>query len=114
MRELVGAATPISREEAVLFQRRILYAIPMICAVLLPAPRCVRAQQQQQNYSVITQSGVSMKTRDGVTLYADIYRPKADGTFSVILTRTPYDKSVSWAAGPAYQEATHGYVAIVQ
>src|SRR5450631_2385302 len=55
-----------------------------------------------------------MKTRDGVTLHADIYRPRADGTFPVILMRTPYDKSVSWAAAPAYQIATHGYVVIVQ
>jgi putative CocE/NonD family hydrolase len=97
-----------------LFQRRILHAI-LICAAMLSAPRFVHAQQQQQqSYAVITQSGVSMKTRDGVTLYADIYRPKADGTFPVILMRTPYDKSVSWAAGPGYQAATHGYVFIVQ
>jgi uncharacterized protein len=83
----------------------------MICAVVLSAPHCARAQQ---NYAVITQNGVPMKTRDGVTLYSDIYRPRADGTFPVILMRTPYDKSVSWAVGPAYQIATHGYVVIVQ
>src|SRR5271156_5061705 len=35
-------------------------------------------------------------------------------TFTVILMRTPYDKSVSWTAAPAYQIATHGYVVIVQ
>jgi uncharacterized protein len=83
----------------------------MICAVVLLAPHCVRAQQ---NYAVITQNGIPMKTRDGVTLYSDIYRPRADGTFPVILMRTPYDKSVSWAVAPAYQIATHGYVVIVQ
>ena len=83
----------------------------MICAVVLSAPYCARAQQ---NYAVITQNGVPMKTRDGVTLYSDIYRPRADGTFPVILMRTPYDKSVSWAVGPAYQIATHGYVVVVQ
>ena len=83
----------------------------MICAVVLSAPLCARAQQ---NYAVITQNGVPMKTRDGVTLYSDIYRPRADGTFPVILMRTPYDKSVSWAVGPAYQIATHGYVVVVQ
>ena len=83
----------------------------MICAVVLSAPHCARAQQ---NYAVITQNGVPMKTRDGVTLYSDIYRPRADGTFPVILMRTPYDKSVSWAVGPAYQIATHGYVVVVQ
>ena len=60
------------------------------------------------------QNGVPMKTRDGVTLYADIYRPRAEGKFPVILMRTPYDKSVGWAATPAYQIAAHGYVAIVQ
>ena len=30
--------------------------------------------------------------RDGVILRADIYRPKADGKFPVLLERTPYDK----------------------
>ena len=94
-----------------MFQRRVLHAILMICAVVLSAPHCARAQQ---NYAVITQNGVPMKTRDGVTLYSDIYRPRADGTFPVILMRTPYDKSVSWAVGPAYQIATHGYVVVVQ
>lgn len=34
-----------------------------------------------------------MQTRDGVTLYADVYRPDAEGTFPVLIIRTPYDKS---------------------
>jgi uncharacterized protein len=94
-----------------LFQRRILRAILMLCAVVLSAPHSVRAQQ---SYAVITQNGVPMKTRDGVTLYSDIYRPKGDEKFPVILMRTPYDKSVGWAASSAYQIATHGYVVVVQ
>lgn len=101
----------ISNKEAVLIQRRVLCAILAIYAVVLTAPHGVRAQQ---SYAVITQNGVPMKTRDGVTLYSDIYRPKADGKFPVILMRTPYDKSVGWAAAPAYQIATHGYVVVVQ
>ena len=92
-------------------QRRISYAILMICVVVLSAPHCVHAQE---SYAVITQNGVPMETRDGVTLYSDIYRPKADGKFPLILMRTPYDKSVGWAAAPAYQIATHGYVVIIQ
>ena len=97
--------------EAGLFQGRIVRAILRLCAVVLLAPYCVRAQQ---SYAVIVQNGVPMKTRDGVTLYSDIYRPKADGKFPVILMRTPYDKSAGWAVAPAYQVATHGYVVIVQ
>jgi uncharacterized protein len=103
--------TSISSEEAALFQRKILLVTLAIGAAALSAPRTVRAQQ---SYAVITQGGVSMKTRDGVKLYADIYRPKADGKFPVILMRTPYDKSTGWAVGPAYEMAAHGYVAIVQ
>jgi len=106
-----GYFISISRKEAVLFQRRILRAILAIYAVVLTAPHGVRAQQ---SYAVITQNGVPMKTRDGITLYSDIYRPKDDGKFPVILMRTPYDKSVGWAVAPAYQIATHGYVVIVQ
>ena len=94
-----------------MIQPRLFNAILMICALVLFAPSCVRAQQ---SYPVITHNGVRMKTRDGVTLYSDIYRPRADGTFPVILMRTPYDKRVGWAVAPAYQVATHGYVVIVQ
>jgi predicted acyl esterase len=40
---------------------------------------CARAQQ---SYEVFVQNG-AMKTRDGVTLKADIYRPQANGKFPV-------------------------------
>ena len=85
--------------------------IPLIAAVVLSATNGAHAQQ---SYAVITQNGVAMKTRDGVTLYSDIYRPRADGKFPVILMRTPYDKSASWAVAPSYQIAAHGYVVVVQ
>ena len=94
-----------------MFQRRILHAILAIHALVALTPQRAGAQQA---YEVTVQNGASMKTRDGVTLYADIYRPKADGKFPVVLMRTPYDKSVGWAASPAYQIAAHGYVVVIQ
>jgi uncharacterized protein len=94
-----------------LFQRRILQAIFALCGANALTQHCAHAQQ---SYEVVVQNGVHMKTRDGVTLSADIYRPKADGKFPVILMRTPYDKSVGWAASPAYQIAAHNYVVIIQ
>src|SRR5436190_16965210 len=63
---------------------------------------------------VIVQQDVPMKTRDGVTLYADIYRPNSADKFPVILMRTPYDKSVNWAVGPTYKMVQRGYVVIIQ
>jgi putative CocE/NonD family hydrolase len=50
--------------------------------------------------------------RDGVVLRADIYRPKVDGRFPVLLQRTPYNKS--GAAGFGFEAGARGYVVIVQ
>ncbi|MBV8630887.1 MAG: CocE/NonD family hydrolase [Silvibacterium sp.] len=53
-----------------------------------------------------------MKTRDGVTLRADIYRPPGDGPFPVLLQRTPYDKQNAF---PMAQKAVaRGYMVVVQ
>ena len=48
-----------------------------------------------------------MKTRDGVTLRADIYRPAGEGNFPVLLTRTPYNKD--GIADFARKAAARGY-----
>ncbi|HEV3511354.1 MAG TPA: CocE/NonD family hydrolase [Candidatus Sulfotelmatobacter sp.] len=63
---------------------------------------------------MLIQYNVPMKTRDGVTLHADIYRPDSDDKFPVILMRTPYDKSVDWAISPAFKIVERGYVFIIQ
>ena len=63
---------------------------------------------------ILIQHGVPMKTRDGVTLYSDVYRPNSPDKFPVILMRTPYDKSVDWAVSPAQDIVARGYVLIIQ
>ncbi|MFA5058514.1 MAG: CocE/NonD family hydrolase [Opitutaceae bacterium] len=60
---------------------------------------------------IIIEKDVAMKTRDGVTLRADVYRPKTDGQYPVILERTPYDKRAETFGKKA---AAEGYVFIVQ
>lgn len=95
--------------------RRFLICVVLLFALLpaLSSPALGQQASTQQTYAVIAHAA-SMQTRDGVTLNADIYRPKADGKFPVILMRTPYDKSVTWAVTPAYQIAAHGYVVVIQ
>ena len=53
-----------------------------------------------------------MKTRDGVTLRADVYRPSRGGKFPVLLERTPYDKTR--VADFAYKAAERDYMVVVQ
>ena len=90
-----------------MFVGSIVRTIPLIAAVVLSATNDAHAQQ---SYAVIAQNGVAMKTRDGLTLYSDIYRPRADGKFPVILMRTPYDKSVSWAVTPPEAQPTRYFL----
>jgi uncharacterized protein len=68
--------------------------------------------QAQESYPVVFESNVAMQTRDGVTLRADIYRPKADGRFPVLLNRNPYNKYIYIT--DALASAARGYVFIVQ
>lgn len=54
----------------------------------------------------------AMRTRDGVVLRADIWRPVAGGRFPVLLLRTPYDKTQASTinyAHPAWY-ARRGYI----
>jgi putative CocE/NonD family hydrolase len=61
---------------------------------------------------LIVESGVSMKTRDGVVLRADVYRPSAEGRFPTLLQRTPYDRRGE--VQEARDLAAAGYVVIKQ
>ena len=84
-------------------------AFVTLVGVSVIAPRTSRADEP---YAVTIQRGVAVKMRDGVTLRADIYRPKADGKFPVLLTRTPYDKTGN--LGICMRVAAAGYVCVAQ
>ena len=66
------------------------------------------ARQRELNF----ERDVPVKMRDGITLRADICRPTADGKFSVLLTRTPYDKN--GAVGFCRVAVARGYVVVAQ
>ena len=61
---------------------------------------------------IVIERGVPMKTRDGVTLRADIYRPVGEGAFPVLLQRTPYNKDN--AAEFGRKAVARGFMVVVQ
>ncbi len=61
---------------------------------------------------VTVEHGVRVAMRDGVGLRADIYRPKQEGRYPVLLQRTPYNKAGGSDFG--MRAAAAGYVAIIQ
>jgi uncharacterized protein len=75
-------------------------------ALLLPALAQTVPVQINSDY------GVTMKTRDGVTLRADLYWPGAEGKYPTLLQRTPYNKEN--AAEFARKAAARGYLVVVQ
>src|SRR5260370_33912511 len=75
-------------------------------AIVLPAAAAT------ESYEVTVERNVAAKMRDGVTLRADIYRPKGEGKYPVLLVRTPYDKTNETNVG--LKAAARGYVVIAQ
>ncbi len=58
---------------------------------------------------------VPMPMRDGVTLYADVYRPAEDGRYPVIVSRTPYStERFPSAYAAAVYFSRRGYVYVFQ
>jgi putative CocE/NonD family hydrolase len=64
-------------------------------------------------YEVEVWADVKIPMRDGVELSANVFLPKAEGEFPVVLVRTPYGKGGT-GGGPGHFYASRGYVYISQ
>jgi predicted acyl esterase len=64
---------------------------------------------------IVLDNRVPVQMRDGVTLYADVYRPAGEGRYPVLVSRTPYSTERFPAAyEPAVYFARRGYVYVFQ
>ena len=91
---------------------RVFFSALALAFSLLAALDFLPLNAAAQSADVIVEHDVTVKMRDGVTLKADIYRPKADGKYPVLLQRTPYDKTN--ARSFAMKAAARNYVVVVQ
>src|ERR1700674_1594033 len=96
------------RATRAMLHSRVLRACCVVALTVL-APAGVRAADRCE---VIIERDVQAKMRDGITLRSDVCRPKTDGKFPVLLTRTPYDKKRD--ADICLKWAARGYVVIAQ
>ena len=79
---------------------------PLVASLLTPELNAA------EPYAVVYEHNVAVKMRDGVTLRADIYRPRAEGKFPLLLQRTPYDKNNGVEFG--ITASARGYVVMIQ
>ncbi|HEV2863200.1 MAG TPA: CocE/NonD family hydrolase [Pyrinomonadaceae bacterium] len=94
--------------------RAALLALALLAGVMLGPPRAAAqgAAAAGQRHEVAVENGVRVKMRDGVTLAADVYRPKGEGKYPVLVERTPYNRKGDFAM--AHELASHGYVIVLQ
>ena len=71
-------------------------------------------QASRSIHQIVIEKDIPMRTRDGTTLYSDVYRPDTDGRFPVLVVRTPYDKSLNMALTEKEYFPSRGYVVVVQ
>ena len=64
----------------------------------------------------VTLATASMRTRDGVRLDADVYRPDGAGPWPVLLMRQPYGRKIASTVVYAHPSwyAAHGYMVVIQ
>jgi len=69
----------------------------------------------RQDAPLTVDRGIAALMRDGVKLYANVYRPNAPGKFPAVLIRTPYGKDRFEATSSFVRYAVQrGYVVVVQ
>src|SRR5271165_3458748 len=89
-------------------KRRLGACLVQVLCCVLPATALAR----EPAYDVDVRADVKIPMRDGVTLSANLFLPKAKGPFPVVLMRTPYGKGgTQGGAGPLYAARGYAYVA---
>lgn len=66
------------------------------------------------HYDVEMQLDVKHPARDGVSLSADVYLPKASGEFPTVLVRTPYSNNGDPLVEKARHLANNGYACVIE
>jgi len=87
--------------------RNVLCTLALAAALLTSIPVA-----SQTASDVVFDHNVAMKTRDGVALRTDVYRPAGEGNFPVLLVRTPYNKDGFAAFGR--RGAARGFMVVAQ
>ncbi len=90
--------------------RTIAAVIGVIAALLAISGE---ATDPWRRHNIVVDRNVQAKMRDGVTLYADVYRPADPGRYPALLMRTPYNKAES-AGAFVIGAVKRGYVVALQ
>src|ERR1041384_8077564 len=86
----------------------------LLCLSFLIGPAGAAGYQRPVPERIRIVSNRAVPMRDGVKLYADLYRPAREGKFPVLIVRTPYGKQREGIHETKIQFAQRGYPVRVQ
>jgi uncharacterized protein len=93
----------------------ILAAVAFGTAIASAEPVAGSAAPSIEFDEVVVERDVPVQMRDGVELYADIFRPSGRGPFPVLVYRTPYGKNSAADAYDTHLAAVRrGYAVVLQ
>jgi putative CocE/NonD family hydrolase len=104
--------------------QRIVRLVPLVALVLIPGPARSAGDARERvrfpadvppRNDIRVENLVPIRMRDGVTLFADVYRPAGEGRYPVIVSRTPYSTErfpSAYEAGVYFSQ--RGYVYVFQ
>ena len=95
--------------------RSLLFGL-ILCACFWPAPALLGSDSRfpvsdPPRNDILLENRVPVPMRDGTILYADVYRPLAEGRYPVLVARTPY--SAEARPEPKFF-SRRGYVFVIQ
>jgi len=85
--------------------------------ILLATAVVAHPGAQSWTTGIVVERDLPVRMRDGVVLYADVYRPAETGRFPALLMRTPYNKEGATQSGRqalTISAVRRGYVVVVQ
>ena len=88
--------------------RKALLAVVLLCGPSLAGGESPISE------TIRIDSLIPVPMRDGARLYADIYRPRREGKFPVLVVRTPYGVQRDGMHETKVQFARRGYAVVVQ
>jgi putative CocE/NonD family hydrolase len=101
------------KKKPAIFSICFLFALTIFSGCTTAAPEAVASVEQQQRPVFSVSENVPIPMRDGVNLSANIFRPKAEGTYPVIVMRTPYGKGEAKHDDGQFL-ASDGYIFVIQ
>src|SRR6266576_3371919 len=91
--------------------------LTFLVLLILSGSRLSAAAMQvpSPEHSLVVENDVAVPMRDGVSLRADIVRPRGSGPFPVLVYRTPYGKEFALKVCTTFRHAVErGYEVVVQ